>query len=362
MKVFVATGIYPPESGGPATYTKLLEEYLPKEGVDVEVLPYRTVRMFPKVLRHIFYAFKCIRPILSADIVYAQDAVSVGLPACIVAGILRKPFVVRIPGDYAWEQGRQRFGVSDTIEDFQNKKYSWRVEFFRAIQRYVVRRARCVVVPSNYMQGIVSLWVTDSQKVETIYSSISMPVETLLPKNRPEGFLIVTVGRLVPWKHIDQIILTLKSLPEVSLVVVDDGPLRTELEALVVSENLSERVSFVGRLPREEVMGWVAASDLFVLNSSYEGLSYLLVEAMALGTPVIATNVGGNPELVRDGVDGRLINAGDTEMLVRTIRSLKDNKAECEHYALSAKKRVEESFSIDVAVKKLTTLFMSVCT
>jgi hypothetical protein len=74
---------------------------------------------------------------LSVDIVYAQDAVSVGLPASLAARIAGKKYMVRIPGDYAWEQGRQRWGVEAELDAFQTKKYGWRVECVRSIQKSV---------------------------------------------------------------------------------------------------------------------------------------------------------------------------------------------------------------------------------
>src|SRR6185436_880397 len=104
MRILVATGLYPPESGGPATYSKFLVEKLPALGVEVSVLPFSRVRYLPKLVRHVAYFFACASLAREADIVYAQDTVSVGLPAALAAFVARKKFMVRVPGDYAWEQ------------------------------------------------------------------------------------------------------------------------------------------------------------------------------------------------------------------------------------------------------------------
>jgi glycosyltransferase involved in cell wall biosynthesis len=151
MKILLATGLYPPEVGGPATYTKQLEDELPTHGIEVIVLPFSSVRALPAGVRHIAYFWKCLRIASRVDVVYAQDVVSVGLPASIAARLAHKKFLVRVPGDYAWEQGRQRWGVEDELDPFQTKKYGWRVEVLRAIERRVVRQASSVVVPSEYM-------------------------------------------------------------------------------------------------------------------------------------------------------------------------------------------------------------------
>src|SRR5690348_850641 len=115
MKVLIATGIYPPEIGGPATYAALLNTELPKRGIETDVLPFREVRQYPKLLRHIIYLLKILKRARSADLIFSQDPVSTGLPAVFAGKILGKKVVLRIAGDYTWEQSAQRFGVSDTI-------------------------------------------------------------------------------------------------------------------------------------------------------------------------------------------------------------------------------------------------------
>src|SRR3989344_3451656 len=87
-KILIATGIYPPDIGGPATYSKLLADELSKHNFNVSVLSFGEVRKLPKVLRHIIYFFKVWRRGKKADIIFAQDPVSVGLPAVLAAEIL----------------------------------------------------------------------------------------------------------------------------------------------------------------------------------------------------------------------------------------------------------------------------------
>ncbi|MDQ5893447.1 MAG: hypothetical protein QG640_459, partial [Patescibacteria group bacterium] len=138
MKILISTGIYPPDIGGPATYSKLLFDELPKYGHEVSILSFGEVRHLPKVVRHLSYLFKLLNRAKSVDLIFAQDTVSVGLPALIASRILKKKFFVRVPGDYAWEQSVQRFGVKESIDDFQNKKYGLKVEFLRKLQKITV--------------------------------------------------------------------------------------------------------------------------------------------------------------------------------------------------------------------------------
>ncbi len=327
-RILIATGVYPPESGGPATYAKLLEERLPALGFSVSVLPFSRVRHLPKIIRHFAYFFKCLSMSRSTDIVYALDTVSVGLPSALAAKLLGKKFLVRVPGDYAWEQARQRFGITDELDVFQSGSYGVRVGLLRAVQKFVVRRAAAVVVPSEYMRLIVSGWGV--KNISIIYSSIDLVPSYELPKERPEGFLVVSSGRPVPWKNFDGIERAVK---------------REKSWHFFLAENL----------PRAQALGWVKAADVFVLNSTYEGLSHALVEAMALGTPIVATSVGGNPELIEDGVDGLLVPPGDDEALYAAIKKVETDRESALARAQSARARARQ-FSIERTIEKLAEL------
>ncbi len=329
MKILIATGLYPPEVGGPATYTRLLEERLPALGFDVAVLPFSVVRRLPKIFRHIAYFWKCFRMARHADIVFAQDTVSVGLPAALAAKLARKKFVLRVPGDYAWEQGVQRFGVKDLLDEFQHKRYGARIESLRAVQKFVTRQALAVIAPSVYMKGIVDTWA-DPKKVCVIYSSIDLSVPYELPPARPEGFLVVSSGRRVPWKHFDAI-------------------------EQVVAREPGWHFYLAENLPRPQALGWIKAADVFVLNSTYEGLSHTLVEAMVLGTPIIATKVGGNPELITNGVDGLLIPPKDEEALYAALQNIQQHREEVRARAESARAKVG-LFSINKTIEELAQL------
>jgi glycosyltransferase involved in cell wall biosynthesis len=320
MKLLIATGLYPPESGGPATYTKLLEEHLPKEGVDVRVLAFSEVRKLPKLIRHGVFFLKCFAAAGAADVVYAQDTVSVGLPSFLAARLRGKKFLLRVPGDYAWEQARQRFSVTDELDTFQARTYGWRVAVLRIAQTWVVNGALAIVVPSEYMKKIVEGW--GGKRVQVIYSAVELVVPESVEK--PKNFFVVSAGRRVPWKGFEAI-------------------------ERVVARELSWSFFLAENLPRARALGYIQAADVFVLNSTYEGLSHVLVETMTLGTPIIATNVGGNPELIRDEVDGLLIPPKDDEALYTALTRVAQDAPGARARADSAKERAKK-FSIEHSI------------
>ncbi|HVW71640.1 MAG TPA: glycosyltransferase family 4 protein [Candidatus Paceibacterota bacterium] len=315
------------------------------------------IKHLPKGIRHIAYALRVWRTARGADAVFAEDTVSAGLPALWAARAARRPCIVRVPGEHAWEQGRQRFGVVDTLDEFQTKRYSWRVELLRFLGRYTVRHADRVVVPSHYFERIVSGWGVDASRLGVIYNGIeAVPPE--LPAEPPTRPFVVSVGRLVPWKGFLALIDVLPQLPEWQLVIVGDGPQRAMLEAAAETRGVHDRVHFTGSVSRPQVLGWLSAADAFVLNSSFESFSYQVVEALAMGTPVIATRIGSIPELVNEGSEGVLVEPNDRTALVRSIESVK-KQPEAWAVRADAGRRKAEQFSAKATAEQTADLVRS---
>lgn len=322
MKLVIATPLYPPEPGGPATYAKLLEEGLPSEGIEPIIVKFSEVRKWPALVRHLIFERKVRQALKTADAVLALDPVSTGLPALQAALHEKKPFFVKIVGDYAWEQGTQRFGITASLDEFVNAQddtLPLPVRMLRKIQSYVASHAACVIVPSRYLESVVRKWQTPISRLQVIYNSVKLPEHGVVPVEvsqlpRPR---IVTAARLVPWKGIDAVIDAVGIVGRGSLVVVGDGPLRGALEQK--AKNTASSIVFTGALSHEDTLATIKDADVFVLNSSYEGLSHLLIEALAVGTPLVATRAGGNTELVEGTGRGVLIEVGDTKGLAGAI-------------------------------------------
>ena len=320
MRLVIATPLYPPEPGGPATYAKLLEEGLPKQGVETAVVKFADVRKWPKLLRHFLYGRAVARALKDADAVLALDPVSVGYPALDAAKKTGKPFFVKVVGDYAWEQGVQRFGVSASLDEFvqiPTEKLPLPVQMLRKVETHVARHATKVIVPSEYLKGIVAAWGIHDERIEVIHNSVALEEGGALPSavETAERPRVVSVGRLVPWKNMRGVIDAVAKTGKGTLIIVGDGP---EQEALKKHAGKTlPRTVFTGALSHKDVLAVVKDADVFVLNSTYEGLSHLLIEALSLGTPVVATRAGGNTELV--GNRGTLVEVGDTDALSRAI-------------------------------------------
>lgn len=365
MKLLIATGVYPPEIGGPGTYTVFLEKHLGDEGHTYTTVPYRVVARFPKIVKHGVYVFSLIRASQGCDIIYALDTVSVGFPAMIASMITRKPLFLRVPGDYAWEQGQQRFGVHETLDEYRTQPTrSFFVRVLAWIQFCVARYATQIVVPSEYMKGVVVAWGVNPEKVTRVYSALKVvevreSKEALRTRIGHSDFVILTAARLVPWKGVHALITALSELRKRgvsgSLDIVGDGTDRAALELHARTLGVDGHVRFRGVCTREVLGEFVMASDAFVLNTSYEGFSHQLLEVMHAGVPVITTPVGGNVELITHNVEGLLVPFNDVAALVQSLSMLMTDASLVQRLTERAKQKVEH-FHEDVVIKDFFAL------
>ena len=344
-RILIATGIFPPEVGGPATYSKILLDELPKHDFGVRVLSFGSVRRLPKILRHIAYGLKVFCMGRNADIVFAQDPVSVGLPAALAAKILGKKFLLKIVGDYAWEQGVQRFGVKEALDDFLKNKYRWEVEILRKIQKFAANRAEKIIVPSEYLRGVVTAWDVKQEKIHVVYNAFDFEGAGHQLR-RPTSKLVVSAGRLVPWKGFGVLIeiMTeiLKEIPEAKLVIIGGGPEFENCKLKIENLGMQKHISLLGNLSHTKVLEYLQATDLFVLNTAYEGFSHQILEAMASGVPVVTTDAGGNPELIEDGESGFLVKFNDKNALKSKILDVLSNPILAQKFSENAKKKAQE--------------------
>ncbi len=364
MKVLIATGIYPPQIGGPATYAKLLYDELPKWDVDADIVSFGDYLNRPKIIRHFLYFLELFHRAPDVDVIYALDPVSVGLPALFASQVRGKRFILRVAGDYAWEQGTQRFGVTDSLDDFVKAGggHRWQVGLLKKIEKYVADGAEKIIVPSGYLKNIVSKWGVSDSKIKVIYNGFHMtPVKEtpslLRRKFGLSGRIIASAGRLVPWKGMRELIeimsQVIASVPDAKLIIIGDGPEKNSLEESAKALNLGDRIVLTGRLEQKKVFEYVKAADLFVLNTSYEGFSHQILETMALGTPVITTAVGGNLELIRNNENGILVSPGAKDGLLAAITGLLSDQKRAETLSKTAKKDVE-CFTDDAMLSKVS--------
>ena len=229
--------------------------------------------------------------------------------------------------------------------------------------------AEFVVTISSFTRAQMMRWARpeDHDKIHVVHCGLDAPAFDAALTPVPDNRLIVCVGRLCVEKSQDLLVLALAELRkrniDAQLELVGDGPLRPRIEALVQRHGLQRQVTLTGWASSAAVFDRLRASRVMALPSVSEGLPVVIMEALALGRPVIATYVAGIPELVRDGQEGFLLPAGDLNALVNALeRALTTPVDELTRRASAAYDRVKARHSIDIEAKKLMVLFAQVQT
>lgn len=331
MKIAIVTGIFPPDHGGPASYVPRIASGLMERGHHISAVMTLSDRIdhddrgygFPvlRLPRHVWKPLRWVRTILAirraateADVVYLNGLVMEGIVASRL--LSRRAVAVKVVGDLIWEKARNAKASSSRLDDFATESLPLRWRLLRWLQGRYTGCSDAVIVPSRYLAGIVRRWGVEGEKIHVVYNA----VETQPSAGRGEGSCdLVTVARLVAWKGLDRLI-EVAAANGWSLRIVGEGPLRGALEQL--ARRLHADVSFAGHVPQAQVADEIRRGRLFVLNSSYEGLPHIVLEAKSAGVAVVATEAGGTPETIEHGVDGWLVPAADDAALEASLRRL----------------------------------------
>jgi sugar transferase (PEP-CTERM/EpsH1 system associated) len=205
-----------------------------------------------------------------------------------------------------------------------------------------------------------------AERVRQIYNGVD--TEHFYPRkrvasNQRRGLIVGTVGRLQAVK--DQVSLVkgfaaaVQQAPgdmrDARLVIVGDGPFRSVIDNAIAETSLQSRVELLGR--RNDIPDILRSLDIFVLPSLAEGISNTVLEAMATGLPVVATRVGGNADLVADGVTGALVDAGDWRAIAEHIAGYARDSDRLARQGRAARARAEKEFSLDAMVENYGALY-----
>jgi glycosyltransferase involved in cell wall biosynthesis len=331
MRVLVVTGIWPPDVGGPASHAPEVASFLVGRGHQVEVVttaaaapapvpyPLRFVsRRLPPGIRHAAVVGLVALRARRADVVYATSMVGRTAVATFLA---RRPLVVKFASDPAFERAVRRGLYHGPLDSFQHASLPPGGRLLRRVRTLTAGRAAHMVCPSEYLRQIVLTWGIAPDRVSVLPNTLPCyddlpPRETLRAGLGLDGKTLAFAGRLTRQKALDDTLAAVAELDGVRLLVAGTGEERARLET-----RAGPQVQFLGPLGRRQVTELFAAADAAVLSSSWEtGRPFSVVEALAVGTPVIATAVGGVPEVVTDGVNGLLVEPGDPAALADALR------------------------------------------
>jgi glycosyltransferase involved in cell wall biosynthesis len=170
---------------------------------------------------------------------------------------------------------------------------------------------------------------------------------------QPDGPVVINVAHLAEHKGqqflVRAIPHVLKQIPSARFFIIGEGKLLGELQALSASLGITQALTFTGF--RKDVGAFYQAADLFIMSSVQEGLGTAMIDALALGKPVVAANAGGIPEIIKDGDTGRLVEAANPQALAQGIIQMLTHKDQAQSMAQRGQAVVKEQFSIDAMVE-----------
>jgi glycosyltransferase involved in cell wall biosynthesis len=327
MKIAIGIPLFPPKwFGGAENATCNIARYLTKKGHEVHVITLHNeglpkdsqmegfyvhrvassnIRIFGELILW-FEVFKCIKKI-SPDIIQIQF-INYGMPAYISKKLLHIPYCVWGRGTEVYHPWLGKNLISYFVLKNANEVFALTHHMKRAMHHLCNRDIK--VIPNGISNTRFKIW-----------SGI---------KHQDRSFkTLICVAILRPLKGLDYLIEALKIICErytsTQLIIIGDGDDRKKLETLAHNLGLSDNIAFLGKKPNTEIPKFLAESDIFVFPSLSEGFPNVLLEAMASGLPVVATNISGISEIIKDGENGLLVKPKNSQDLAEKILYLFQN-------------------------------------
>ncbi len=300
MKIVIATGIFPPEVGGPAYYSKHLSEALTAQGHDVRVVLYGTLKQWPTGLRHALYCLKLMRHAFGASAIIAFDTYSVGLPAAIASIFTRTPVVVRIGGDFIWEMYTARTEDLLPLPAIYSERNRWgsKERFIFRVQQWVIPRVNL---------AFSCTWIRDIWKEVYRFDDshayvIENPIEPKLQSKQPVRKNFAFYTRQIALKNNDAFRRAFNRAKNIHPDI--------ELEEGMVS--------------KEDLMRRMQECYAVVLPSISDVTPNYIIDAIRCGKPFLLTKYSGYAE--RFGAYGVIVDPLSEEDMTRGIMALVEEK------------------------------------
>jgi len=288
---------------------------------------------------------------------HTAKAGAIGRLAAVLAGPARPPIIVHTFHGHVL---RGYFGPV-------------RAAGFRLLERWLARRATALVAVSPQVRDdLVSLGVAPAESFVIVRLGIALEERVSLDSAgrermrallgiAPQRFVVGWIGRMTGVKRTDDILLALRGLRDrgvdACLLMVGDGPDRDQTERRAKELGVVRECFFLGY--QDDVTGFLAAFDAFVLPSGNEGTPVSAIEALGAGRPVVATRVGGVPDVVRDGVDGYLVEAGDVAGLAEALARLAADPELRDRMGAAGRERVLPRYAVERLIDDVDRLYRS---
>jgi glycosyltransferase involved in cell wall biosynthesis len=344
MRLVITTGIFEPESGGPATYAPALAARLVAAGHDVTVItysdtpyldsdakyPFKLIRVVRgnKILNRVNFFFTVLTYARACDMIYTLDWFAAGVPVMLAADHLDKPYIVRVGGDYAWEQKYLESGALPvTLKDFYEmglyRRAAYRIAFY--LIRSVLRGASHIVFNSDTQRALYAHYYDlKADTLSTIHNPVPHTEGAPIVRDAPTKE-IVYWGRLIVMKNVGSLVRAFAqaALPtEYTLTIIGDGPQKAPLLSLIKELHLEGRVHIEPAMPKEDAFKRVRNARAYVLPSWTDISPTQVYEALSMGLPSLVTKENYLP--IHDQLP-EMIDPRSIDDIVDKLRMLADD-------------------------------------
>jgi glycosyltransferase involved in cell wall biosynthesis len=338
MRVAIFTETFLPKTDGIVRVVCLLLDHLKERGVDVmivapklgdgSVTEYRgfpvvtvsgvTFPLYPelKIAPPGYFTYREIAD-FKPDIAHFIHPIMIGIPGMMMAKYLGIPTVTSFHLDLARLAGHFHIGFMQPITDYLTRVvFNWS-DYSLAPSKQIMREMIDLGIHN------VGLWGrgVDAEKFNPRFRNDEM--RAFLSDGHPDDTLLIYVGRLSNEKQVEKLKAVLERVPGTRLALVGDGPARADLEKHFAGTN----TKFTGYISGEPLSQAYASADIFAFPSALETFGLVVTEAMAAGLPVVASRVGGIPDVVEEGKTGYTFEVGDVEALVEGVRQIASDPA-----------------------------------
>jgi glycosyltransferase involved in cell wall biosynthesis len=305
MKIIIATPISPPQVGGPAEYSQKLKEGLEKNGIEVKTISYFRFKKYPKPLRHFLYFLNLLKASKGADIIYAFNLVSCGLPAFLVARILRKKFTIRLGGDFLWERAIQEGRTKKLLREYYKDPKSLKEKVLIWVLKKILNEADKIIFTSSFQKEIYKEYFEIGEEKAIVIPNPFPEIKT--PNHQPPitNYQLLYAGRLIKLKNLDKLIevfarvlgRTNKSL---TLKIIGEGPEKENLKFKIKNLKLENKIFLKPPISHFQLLKEIQASYLSVLPSLTEVSPNFALECIKLRKPILLTKETGIYEDFKD--------------------------------------------------------------
>lgn len=319
MRILIATGIFPPDIGGPAIYAQKLAEQFSSRGIDTAVITYGKnfspnqnypifgiSRKWPIGLRQLLYLVKILALASKSEAILALDSLGAGLPAVLAGKILNKKVIVRMGGDFLWEKYIETGRGQVTMTEFYNRKLNRHYLALNYLIMLVLRLADYAAFTTNFQRNLFIDNYSIKEKQSVVIGNIFEKGAGLSNPHKGGTKTILWAGRFLKLKNLDYLLNGFKRLLEqdnsLLLKLVGDGPELPQLKVQSEKLKVDDKVLFLGPLSRDALTEEIKKSYFCVLPSLSDISPNFILECLSLNKAVILTQETGIkdqfPELI----------------------------------------------------------------